>query len=110
MGFQCVCPAFSPAFLLTAPKRGVKKEVRDKSTKNYVSKFPKDEKVGRIGSNKLLIVAAIVMVIILIFLLIMYLGLSSEIDENKQEIQKLKQRIGIALIQEEFSSLESKIV
>jgi Fe2+ transport system protein B len=93
-----------------AQKRDVKKEVRDKSTKNYVSKFPKYEKIGGIGSNKLLAVAAIVMVIILVFLLIMYLGLSSEIDENKQEIQRLKQRIGIALIQEESSPLESKIV
>jgi hypothetical protein len=87
-----------------------KKEVRDKSTKNYVSKFPSDEKSGKLGSNKLLAVAGIVIVIILVFLLIMYLGLSSEIDENKQEIQKLKQRIGIALIQEDSTPLESKIV
>ena len=40
----------------------------------------------------------------------MYLGLSSEIDDNKQEIQKLKQRIGIALIHEKSSPVESKIV
>jgi hypothetical protein len=87
-----------------------KKEVRDKSTKNFVSKFQEEEKVSGIGSNKLLLVAAIGIVIILVFLLIMYLGLSSEIDENKQEIQKLKQRIGIALIHDELSTVESKIV
>jgi hypothetical protein len=87
-----------------------KKEISRKSTKNYVSKFPRDEKVGKIGSNKLLTVAGIAIVIILVFLLIMYLGLSSEIDDNKKEIEKIKQRIGVALIHEESSPLESKIV
>jgi hypothetical protein len=86
------------------------KEARDKSTINYISKFQKEEKISGIGSNRLLVVAAIVIVIILVFLLIMYLGLSSEIDDNKQEIQKLKQRIGIALIQNESTPLESTIV
>jgi len=93
-----------------AQKKEVEKKVHDKTSKNHVSKFQKEEKVGGSGSNKLLVVAAIVIVIILLFLLIMYLGLSSEIDENKQEIQKLKQRIGIALIQNESTPLESKIV
>ena len=87
-----------------------KKEPHDKSTKNYVSKFPKEEKAGIVGSNKLLTVAAIVIVIILILLLVMYMGLSSEIDDNKQEIQKLKQRIGIALIHKKSSPVDSKIV
>lgn len=91
-------------------KKEVKKEVRDKPTKNYVSKFLKEEKAGRVGSNKLLTIAASVIVIILVILLVMYLGLSSEIDDNKQEIQKLKQRIGIALIHEKSSPVEYKIV
>jgi anti-sigma-K factor RskA len=93
-----------------AQEKEVEKEVRDKSTKNYVSKFAKEEKAGILGSNKLLTVAAIVIVIILVLLLVMYLGLSSEIDDNKQEIQKLKQRIGIALIHEKSFPVESKIV
>jgi hypothetical protein len=93
-----------------AQKKEVEKKVHDKTSKNHVSKFQKEEKVGSIGSNKLLVVAAIVIVIILVFLLIMYLGLTSEIDDNKQEIQKLKQRIGIALIQKESTPLESTIV
>lgn len=94
-----------------APKREVAKETRGKSTKNYVSKIQKEEKFSSgLGSNKLLIVAAIGIVIILVFLLIMYLGLSSEIDDNKQEIQKLKQRIGITLFHSELPTVESKIV
>ena len=108
--FKTAKPKVAKDQTVTPLKRGGKKEVRDKPTNNYVSKFPKDEKVGRLGSNKLLIIAAVGIVIILVFLLIMYLGLSSEIDDNKQEIQKLKQRIGIALIQEDSSPLESEIV
>jgi hypothetical protein len=87
-----------------------KKEISRQSRKNYVSKFPRGEKFSKVGSNKLLTVAGIIIVIILVFLLIMYLGLSSEIDDNKKEIEKIKQRIGVGLFLEESSSLESKIV
>ena len=108
--FQKVTPKLTEEQKEFAQKKEVAKEVREKSTKNYVSKFQKEEKVSGVGSNKLLIVAAAGIVVILIVLLLMYMGLSSDIDENKQEIQKLKQRIGIALIQEESSPIKLKIV
>jgi len=84
----------------------VKKERPSKPPKNYVSKFSEDEKVS---GNKILTIAGVVIVIILIVLLVMYLGLSSEIDENKNEIEKLKQRIGLTIIQDESFQSESWI-
>jgi len=90
-------------------KKAVKKKLPAKSTKNYVSKFSKDEKESKGGVNKILSIAGIVIVIILIFLLVMYLGLSSEIDENKKEIERLKQRIGITLNLDESFPSESRI-
>jgi len=90
-------------------KNVVDKRLYDKRPKNYVSKFEQDEKISRSGSNKLLTIAGVVIVIILTFLLIMYLGLSSEIDKNKNEIEKLKKRIGLTLIYEESFPLESQL-
>jgi len=87
----------------------VKKELPSKPPKNYVSKFSEDEKVSKVGGNKILTIAGVVIVIILIVLLVMYLGLSSEIDENKNEIEKLKQRIGLTIIHEESFQSESWI-
>ena len=92
------------------PQKGaVKKGHSDKRPKNYVSKFEQDEKVTKGGRNKLLTIAGIVIVIILTFLLVMYLGLSSEIDKNKNEIERLKKRIGLTLIYEESFPLESRL-
>ena len=88
---------------------GVKKELPGKSPKNYISKFSEDEKVSRVGGNKILTIAGVVIVIILIVLLVMYLGLSSEIDNNKNEIEKLKQRIGSTVIQKETFPSEFRI-
>jgi hypothetical protein len=90
-------------------KNVVNKELSEKRPKNYVSKFEKDEKVSRLASNKLLTIAGVVIVIILTFLLIMYLGLSSEIDKNKNEIERLKKRIGLTLIYEKSHTLESQL-
>ena len=80
----------------------VKKKLPDKSSKMYVSKFSGDEKESKGGRNKILTIAGIVIVIILIILLVMYLGLSSEIDKNKNEIDRLKKRIGLTLNQDEI--------
>ena len=88
---------------------GVKKELPGKSPKNYISKFSEDEKVPRVGGNKILTIAGVVIVIILIVLLVMYLGLSSEIDDNKNEIDKLKQQIGSTVIQQETFPSEFRI-
>ena len=90
-------------------KNLVDKGLYDKRPKNYISKFEKDGKFSRPSSNKLLTIAGVVIVIILTFLLMMYLGLSSEIDKNKNEIERLKKRLGLTLIYEDSFPSESRL-
>lgn len=107
--FKTAKPELAEEQKAKSQRKAVKKKPTGKSSKNYVSKYSRDVKESKAGVNKILTIAGIVIVIILIFLLVMYLGLSSEIDENKKEIERLKQRIGITLDLDESFPSESRI-
>ena len=77
----------------------VKKDLKDKPVKNYSSKIPVSENLDRINKNKLFLIAAVTLLLITLFLVIfVYLKFSSDIESNKNEIEKLKQQISSEVI------------
>ena len=80
----------------TAP-RVTRKEVDKKSVRSYVSKFPAEEKVIESKKDRSGIITAIILFVIsLIVLIFIYFKLSSDIQDNKNEIERLKQQISLS--------------
>ncbi|MCH7773729.1 MAG: hypothetical protein IH784_04890 [Bacteroidetes bacterium] len=81
-----------------------KKEFEQKNVKNYVSKFPTDAAdVESSKSKSGLIVTIILFVVTLLALIFVYFKLSSDIQENRDKIDRLERQIGTEIMLENIS-------
>jgi len=81
-----------------------KKEFEQKNVNNYVSKFPTDAAdVERSISKSGLIVTIILFVVTLLALIFVYFKLSSDIQENRDKIDRLERQIGTEIMLENIS-------
>ncbi len=75
-----------------------KEKPEEKKVKSQVSKYPVEETVIVKKDKKGMITAIVLFIISLVALAVVYIMLSSEIDDNRKEIQQLKQKLGSGLI------------
>lgn len=81
-----------------------KKESEQKSNESYVSKFPAGAADGESSKSKGgLIVAVILFVVTLLALIFVYFKLSSDIQENRDKIDRLERQIGTEIMLENTS-------
>ena len=82
-----------------------KKEFEQKSVKSYVSKFPAGAADGESSKSRSgLIVTVILFVVTLLALIFVYSKLSSDIQENRDKIDRLERQIGTEIILENTST------
>jgi len=85
------------------------KDLVEKTVRDYVKSYYKDElEIMQKGIKKSLLISVILFIIALLLLVFIYFKFSGEADSNRQEIDKIKDRLGISLIEfkaEEHSSL-----
>jgi hypothetical protein len=84
-----------------ANQKLLRKESEQRNVKSYVSKIPSDSHIPEKKNSKTGIIISIVLfVVTLLALIFVYLTLSSEIEDNKNEIDKLKRIISSEFILE----------
>ncbi len=85
-----------------------KKEFEQKKVKSYVSKFPAGEADSESSKSKGgLIVTVILFVVTLLALIFVYFKLSSDIQENRDKIDRLERQIGTKIMLENISIYKS---
>jgi len=87
-----------------------KKEFEKKSVKSYVSKIPAViEPEEKSKSNKMVIAAIIISVITLLLLIVIYFKISSDIQENRDEIQQLKEQIHSGILFDQSYNISERV-
>jgi hypothetical protein len=85
-----------------------KKEFEQKKVKSYVSKFPAGAADSESSKSKGgLIVTVILFVVTLLALIFVYFKLSSDIQENRDKIDRLERQIGTKIMLENISIYKS---
>ncbi len=76
------------------------KDLIEKTVRDYVKSYYKDElEILHKGIKKSLLISVILFIIALLLLVFIYFKFSGEADSNREEINKIKNRLGISLIE-----------